>query len=849
MIDDVKRLGDFRAILCWDQDRFGRFDSIEAGEWISPLRRAGVELICVVQGRINWDDFAGRMIYQITQEGKNQFLVSLSNNVMRGMLKQARDGYGKRRSPYGYDRVYFDEAGNEMHRVVGSARFAKPKGWKAKLAPPEAEQEVETIKWIFDTYANTDANSRSIASDLNRRGIKTRSGIDWQCQSVRVVLRNPVYIGTMRVSSGAGQSEHCYSIRKDQLEPLVIGKIVGLLDTPNIKGQIETAIARRLKASATKTHDTKSLRQLIAELEKNIAKGVERLMLLDGENLEDASRMLADWRTQRRSLEEQLQASARNPSASPDHEAARVAPELSGLRETFALADPAALRAALASVIQDVTLYWTDGGPRKWRFQRGTIRLGGSLRLLARSTKATFCATPIDLANPFPSSPSPQGFFVMRKQQRCDRRTFIAATGAAASSMMLGNRRAWSEQERPLKLAIIGVANRGSSNFSAVASQTIQALCDIDHNYLQKAAEKYPKAAVYTDYRELLETESDLDGVVISTPDHHHAPAAIRAIDRGLHVYCEKPLTHTVSEARALAVAAKEKGVVTQMGTQIHAGENYRRVVELISAKAIGDVKRVHVWVGKGWGADSMPQPSGDPPASLCWDEWLGPAAERDYIPGLHPANWRRYRDFGAGTLGDMGCHYMDLPFWALQLRYPTTVVADGPESSPEFCPQGLKVSYRFAASDHHDDLELVWYDGNMSPRELEGVKVPGSGVLFVGDKGMMIATYGDYQLLPAERFIDFNPPARSIAPSIGHHAEWLQAIRHGGQPLCHFGYSGPLTETVLLGTVAHQVGRSLRWDGQSMKFREDDKANELLTKSYRTGWEVRGAMATEVVS
>ncbi len=478
MIDDVKRLGDFRAILCWDQDRFGRFDSIEAGEWISPLRRAGVELICVVQGRINWDDFAGRMVYQITQEGKNQFLVSLSNNVMRGMLKQARDGYGKRRSPFGYDRVYFDEAGNEMHRVVGSARFAKPKGWKAKLAPSEAEHEVETVKWMFDAYANTDANSRSIASDLNRRGIKTRSGIDWQCQSVRVVLRNPVYIGTMiyganpqgrfnrvgdghlcgnepvviknahpaiidkktfdrvqrkldarrrpngrtrasdyllsglvicgnsgdrmcgrrasvgtnvqyygaRASNGAGQNEHCYSIRKDQLEPLVIGKIVGLLDTPNIKGQIESVIARRLKTSATKTHDTRSLRQRIAELEKNIAKGVERLLLLDGADLDDASRMLADWRAQRRSLEEQLQTSARNPSASPDREAARVAAELADLRRTFALADPRALRAALASVIEEITLYWTDGGPRKWRFQRGTIRLGGSLRLLASST-------------------------------------------------------------------------------------------------------------------------------------------------------------------------------------------------------------------------------------------------------------------------------------------------------------------------------------------------------------------------------------------------------------------------------------------------------------------------------
>ncbi|QDV58694.1 recombinase family protein [Rosistilla oblonga] len=478
MIDDVKRLGDFQAILCWDQDRFGRFDSIEAGEWISPLRRAGVELICVVQGRINWDDFAGRMIYQITQEGKNQFLVSLSNNVMRGMLKQARDGYGKRRTPYGYDRVYFDEAGNEMHRVVGNARFSKPKGWKAKLALSEADDEVETVKWIFDAYANSDANSRSIARDLNRRSLLTRNEIPWQSQSVRVLLRNPVYIGTMiyganpqgrfnqvgdgrlggdepvvienahpaiidkktfkrvqakledrrrpngrtragdyllsglvvcgnsgdrmsgrrasvgtnvqyysaRVSSKPEESERCYAIRKDQLEPLVIAKIVSLLDTPNIERQLKAAVGRRLKATANKTSDTKTIRQRIAALEKNIAKGVERLLLLDGDDQDDASRMLADWRAERRTLEDQLQATTAGGNAKPEREAARVAAELARLRTTFAQADPAALRAALASVIEEITLYWTDGGPRKWRFQRGTIRLGGSLRLLASST-------------------------------------------------------------------------------------------------------------------------------------------------------------------------------------------------------------------------------------------------------------------------------------------------------------------------------------------------------------------------------------------------------------------------------------------------------------------------------
>lgn len=419
------------------------------------------------------------------------------------------------------------------------------------------------------------------------------------------------------------------------------------------------------------------------------------------------------------------------------------------------------------------------------------------------------------------------------------RRTFLAATGAALAAATVRPPGAWAAEQEPLRLGIIGVANRGSANFRAVASQAITALCDVDQNYLGEAAGRYPKARTYTDYRQLIEEADDLDAVVISTPDHHHAPAAMRAIEKGLHVYCEKPLTHTVAEARALADAATRQGVVTQMGTQIHAGENYRRVVEMIRAKVIGDVQRVHVWVGKGWGATKMPQPSGEAPESLDWSTWLGPAPERDYTPGLHPAQWRSYRDYGCGTLGDMGCHYMDLPFWALGLKHPQRVVADGPPSSPETCPLGLKVRYQFAASDSHGDLDMLWYDGNRAPKELEGVKVPGSGVLFVGDKGKMIATYSNYTLLPAESFQNFTPPPKSIEPSMGHHQEWMHAIRTGGQPLCHFNYAGPLTETVLLGTVAHRAGRPLTWDGPNMQVKGDEEAAAMLTKSYREGWDV----------
>ena len=422
------------------------------------------------------------------------------------------------------------------------------------------------------------------------------------------------------------------------------------------------------------------------------------------------------------------------------------------------------------------------------------------------------------------------------------------AATAVASSLSMPSFSSAADSPRKLRLGIIGVSNRAKSNIAGVKSQDLAAICDIDSKYLDEASKQFPEARRYTDYRQLLAQESELDGVVISTPDHHHAPAAMRAIEAGLHVYCEKPLAHTVAEVRALTNAAAAAGVKTQMGTQIHAGNNYRRVVELVRSGAIGTVSKVHVWVGKGWGATSMPAPTGSAaPDHVDWDLWQGAAPERDYTAGLHPASWRKYRDYGAGTLGDMGCHYMDLPFWALDLGYPSEIVADGPPPSEDYCPTGLKVRYRFDATDTHGDLDFHWYDGDRAPKELEGIKVPGSGVLFVGDKGMMIATYGNYTLLPAEKYAGFKPPAESIPNSIGHYEEWFGAIREDGQSLCHFGYSGPLTESVLLGTIAHRVGRVIKWNGPEAAIIGDDAASSMLTKEYRTGWEVTGATPANV--
>lgn len=427
------------------------------------------------------------------------------------------------------------------------------------------------------------------------------------------------------------------------------------------------------------------------------------------------------------------------------------------------------------------------------------------------------------------------------------RRGFLKTSGSAAGAALTAG--VWSElpaQESnsandKLKILCVGTANRAAADVDGVKSQDIVGVCDIDKNYLDRAQKQFPSAKLYSDYREMIANEADkADAIVIATADHNHAPAAIRGINAGLHCYCEKPLTHTVQEARIITAAAKAKGVATQMGTQIHAGDNYRRVVEIVQAGTIGDVTEVHVWVGKGWGGGERPEKGQQPPANLSWDLWLGPAPERPYAAGrYHPAQWRRWWDFGQGTLGDMGCHYMDLPFWALDLRHPTSISAEGPKVHPETCPLGLVVNYQFPQRGELPPVKLTWYDGNKTPREVAGEKVPGSGVMFVGSEGKMFASYGNYKLFPKDRFADFKPPAETIPSSIGHHAEWIKACKDGSPTTCNFDYSGVLTETVLLGNVAYRTGETLDWDAESLTATNCPEADKYISKQYREGWEV----------
>ncbi len=425
---------------------------------------------------------------------------------------------------------------------------------------------------------------------------------------------------------------------------------------------------------------------------------------------------------------------------------------------------------------------------------------------------------------------------------RFTRRDFLKTTSVAGAAASLG---VWSElpaaesksPNEKLNIGCIGTANQANFSISNVAGENIVALCDIDDNFLARAAERFPRAKKYNDFRRLLDDEKSIDAVTVATPDHIHAPASVWAMKLGKHVYCEKPLTHSVYEARVAAETATANKLATQMGTQIHAGSNYRRVVEIIQAGVIGNVTDVHVWVGKGWGGGERPKDTPAVPAHVHWDLWVGPAPFRPYHPTYLPANWRRWWDFGQGTLGDMACHYMDLPFWALGLRHPTTVSAEGPPVHMETCPLGLIVRYEFPARDNQPPTNFTWYDGNLIPREVAGHKVPGSGVMFIGDKGQMFADYGSYRLYPEEQFKGFAPPPQTIPNSIGHHAEWLKACRDGSPTTCNFDYSGALTEAVLLGNVAYRTGTKLQWDAENLKAINCPEADQFIRRDYRDGW------------
>ncbi len=431
----------------------------------------------------------------------------------------------------------------------------------------------------------------------------------------------------------------------------------------------------------------------------------------------------------------------------------------------------------------------------------------------------------------------------MSSPERLNRREFLRTTiagGLTAAFAAPGFAQEKSPNEK-LNIAVVGCGGRGGANLAAVAGENIVALCDIDDIRLGGAAKRFPTASSYVDVRKLLEQmNKQIDAVVVSTPDHTHAPAGATAMRMGKHCYCEKPLAHEIFEVRTMAELARKNKLVTQMGTQIHASGNYRRVVELIQSGAIGPVSEVHVWCGKDWGGGRRPKETPPVPENIHWDLWLGPAPQRPYHPCYLPGNWRRWWDFGSGTLGDMACHIVDLPFWALKLRHPTTVEAEGAPVHPEGCPRKLTVRYEFPARGEMPPVKLTWYDGkNNLPSILAKNKMRGGGLgtLFVGKEGMLLADYGKRKLYPQEKFADFKPPEPTIPNSVGHHKEWIVACKTGGATTCNFDYSGALSEAVLLGVVAYRVGRKIQWDAAKLKATGCPEADKYLRREYRKGW------------
>ena len=427
--------------------------------------------------------------------------------------------------------------------------------------------------------------------------------------------------------------------------------------------------------------------------------------------------------------------------------------------------------------------------------------------------------------------------------KRFNRRHMLRAGALAGIGFWVSGGAARGASKSPnekLDVAVIGCGNRGAGNLGGVSSENIVALCDVDDRQAANAYKQFPKAQKFRDFRKMLDqVGKQIDAVVVSTPDHTHAPAAVMAMKMGKHCYCEKPMAHSVFEIRTMRRLAREKKLATQLGTQIHAEQNYRRVVELVQSGAIGAVGEVHVWFGGSYAGRDRPKETPPVPPELDWDLWLGPAPVRPYHDCYVPGRWRTWWDFGTGAMGDFGCHYMDLAFWALGLRYPTRVEAEGSPVHPEGTPAWTVVRYEFPGRNGSPPVKLTWYDGGKRPEPVQQGKVPnwGTAVLFVGQKGMLLADYGQRKLLPEAQYAGFEAPKPTIPDSIGHHQEWILACKTGSPTTCNFDYSGALSEAVLLGCAAYRSGKKLEWDARQMKAKDCPEVDRFIRPEYRQGW------------
>ena len=428
------------------------------------------------------------------------------------------------------------------------------------------------------------------------------------------------------------------------------------------------------------------------------------------------------------------------------------------------------------------------------------------------------------------------------------RRRFLQSTTATALfGPLIANADVKSDK---VNIACIGVGGKGWSDMQECSvGNNIVAICDVDEDRLAKAGEAFPKAKRYTDWRELLE-QRDIDAVTISTPDHTHAPATMTAMLAGKHVYTQKPLTHSVYESRRLREVADEKKLVTQMGIQHHATARLKLAVQAIRDGAVGRVGEVHVWTdrpGTFWKQGlARPDRHDAVPSRLHWNQWLGVAPKRPYVEALyHPFHWRGWWDFGTGALGDMGCHLLDPVINALMLEAPQKVSAEGPQPQPESGPKWCIVHYTFAATKFaKEGLTVHWYEAGRQPdREIFQTPDdwPGSknGVLFIGEKGNLFVGFPEMpELFPREKFADYQWPEFE---DHNHYQQWTKAVAGIGETSCPFTYSGPLTETVLLGNVAYRSGQEIVWNSRKLRVENSQSANSLIRREYRDDWQIEG--------
>jgi predicted dehydrogenase len=447
------------------------------------------------------------------------------------------------------------------------------------------------------------------------------------------------------------------------------------------------------------------------------------------------------------------------------------------------------------------------------------------------------------------------------------RREFLGKSAAVSAALTLVPRhvlggRSEKTPSDTLNIACIGVGGKGTDDAFAAGAQNVVALCDADDEkmvgFLERVKKDRPehldmfrKAKKYRDFRRMLEENAGtIDAVTISTPDHTHAVAAMAALRMKKHVYCQKPLTHTIFEARKLAEEAARADVVTQMGNQGHASEGARLINEWIADGAIGPVREVHCWTNRPIWPQGIEKPKEIPsvPPALDWDLWLGPAAWRPYHPAYCPFSWRGWWDFGTGVVGDMGAHIIDHPYWALNLRHPSTVQASSTHFTEDSYPQASVITYSFPARGNMPPVTLKWYDGGIMPPRPEELE-PGrkmaednGGILFVGDQGKLMASCyaNNPRLIPESRMRDYRRPPKTIPRSPGIVEEWIEAIKAGKKSTTDFSYSGPLTETMLLGNIAIRMKGSnqiLEWDPDKMEITNLPEANAFMRMPYREGW------------